>query len=228
MRSSVELTSLPPVPADTRILYVDTCAFLDLVRMPMRGDDPTAEFSAVTQILGAQNILRLTAEIVDKEFADNKDAVRTEVEKHVRHFENSAARVASCMTQMGQPAFGELRCQGIDQAVEKCAQDALSAFSPVQETDAIGLRANNREKHAIGPAQKGKACLKDCIVVETLLELASHVLDATDRIVFLTSNTSDFGNGAGGLHPDLEVDFTRLKIQMVSRWSWARHSLTSP
>jgi hypothetical protein len=227
MRSAVELTSLPPVQVGTRILYVDTCAFLDLVRMPMRGRDPAAEFLAVTQILRAHYILRLTAEIVDKEFADNKEAVRTEVERHVMGVQESAARVASCMTQLGQPTFGALRCQGIDQAVEKCAQDTLSAFSPVQETDAIGLRANNREKHAIGPAQKGKACLKDCIIAETLLELAGQVLGTTDRIVFLTSNTSDFGNRAGGLHPDLEDDFTRLNIQMVSSWSWAHHSLTS-
>ena len=93
MRSAVELTSLPPVQVGTRILYVDTCAFLDLVRMPMRGRDPAAEFLAVTQILRAHNILRLTAEIVDKEFADNKEAVRTEVEKHVIGVQESAAEM---------------------------------------------------------------------------------------------------------------------------------------
>lgn len=102
----------------------------------------------------------------------------------------------------------------------------LGEATVIEETQSIKLAAYGREVNGIGPARKGKQCIKDCTIVESLLCFTEELRSRSPvNLVFLTSNKEDFSDGGSKPHADLQGDFARLAIQLSFNWGMAAHSL---
>ena len=216
-------------------IFVDTCALLDLVRLPFRAKDAR---QAARTIEAARRFLQgacatpasahlIAAERVEIEWKDNIAGVAAEYEGHVARMENDIDRFLSCASALGLP-LPPLERTGplLTYDLQSLAQDLLNASVGIVEERDIQVKAFHRESRGIGPAQKGKKCLGDCVVAETVLHSAEALrgVGFQGTLVFLTANTKDFSNGAGGLHQDLAADFLRLRIEFCTQWQHAAYS----
>lgn len=216
------------------VLFVDTCALLEVVRFAERERTSlAADLAAASRVLAAQTagtagLVMVTSEIVQTEWQDNQRSVLTQVETHVQRVDEDALRVIACATSLGQTiAPPQLPALRVPAALHAFAERMLGAALELPHTTEIGMAAFKRELAGKGPAKKGsKKCLKDCIVTETLLDFARSV-PKTGRgpLVFLTYNHRDFASGGQKPHADLAGDFAQLGIDLAFNWSWAAHSL---
>ncbi len=226
-------TAAAQVPAGTPILFIDTCSFLDIPRIVERARKPGPEIDAAQRVLKAARgrpakVALFVAEVVLAEWATNMPVVVDKLTAHVARVNEDAARISACAQSLGLvslPAtkLDELR---VPDSLLKIAEALLQEATVVEETQLIRLAAFEREIKGIGPARKGKQCLKDCTIAESLLRFTEELRRQSPAdLVFLTANTEDFSDGGSKPHADLQGDFARLAIQLNFTWGWAAHSL---
>ncbi|MGA2451352.1 MAG: hypothetical protein ABTD50_22060 [Polyangiaceae bacterium] len=215
------------------ILFLDTCALLEIIRFAQRprprlqADIEAASGARAAQSATLPRLLVVTAELVRDEWLRNQD-VLTEVEAHVRDVQDHADRVVASGTYLGRSIAAPLALPAlrIPAALHTLAGDLLADAVEIASSPAIDGAAFRRQLAGRGPARRGKDCLGDCVIAETLLEFAAAVRPAGRRpLVFLTYNTNDFTSGGAMPHSDFAADFNRLGIQLVTKWNWAAHSL---
>jgi PIN domain len=221
------------VPAGTPILFIDTCSLLDIPRVVERARKPGPEIDAAQRVLAAargptRKVALFIAEVVLAEWATNMPVVVEKLTAHVIKVEEDAARIAACGRALGHAnlAATKLRELRLPHVLLEIAEALLQEATVIEETQMIRLAAFGREIKGTGPARKGKQCLKDCTIAESLLRFTEELRPRSPAgLVFLTSNTEDFSDGGSKPHPDLQGDFVRLAIQLNFSWGWAAHSL---
>jgi hypothetical protein len=87
-------------------------------------------------------------------------------------------------------------------------------------------RANQRSISARTPAVKGQSNIKDCIVTETYLGLASKIalLNPTAPLLFVSSNTTDYAPNAAA-RAQLKADFDPVGLVYYPNLSAAMHAV---
>lgn len=81
------------------VVFVDTCALLDVLRSAFRGDVPTAVLGAAVRVVQDYHAGNVSAWIVAStnvvlELEDNRSNVQSELEKGVRKLKAQLARMA--------------------------------------------------------------------------------------------------------------------------------------
>ena len=103
-----------------------------------------------------------------------------------------------------------------------------NAATPMPAAAHIASRAFLRLNQARAPARKGKDSMKDCVVIETYLDVAARLRAAglKSKIVFASSNTKDYtGDTRRALRPDLAEEFALLEMEYAPNLAAARHLL---
>jgi hypothetical protein len=215
------------------VLFIDTCSLLDIPRIVERSRKPGPEIDAAQRVLAAArgqtgNVALFVAEVVLAEWATNMPVVVEKLIAHVARVDEDAARIAGCARslELGSLAATKLHDLRVPHLLLEIAEALLQEATVVEETEAIRLAAYRRETKGIGPARKGKQCLKDCTIAESLLRFTEELRPRNPAdLVFLTANTEDFSDGGSKPHADLQGDFARLAINLNFTWGWAAHSL---
>ncbi len=92
----------------------------------------------------------------------------------------------------------------------------------------IPSKALARLNQARTPARKGKDSMKDCVVVETYLDVVGALRAAghANPIVFASSNLKDYATETRStLKPDLAAEFAALNFQFAPNFAAAKHML---
>lgn len=225
------LAAGPTVP----VLVLDTCALLDILRVPIRAADAKRAESVVR---AASNVLAavqgmpprahlLVAEVVLTEWSNNLPGVELTLTRHVSKLQADIDRLIACGSALGLPV-PLTRSAALDASpLRRLAENLLATAHVVSIDGDIETAAFRRALRCIGPARKGKESLGDCAVAETLLRSVGSLRNAGfgGVAVFLSSNKEDFSNGGSLPHPDLEPDFKRLGIQWCVPWNHAVHAM---
>lgn len=222
------------IPNGASILFVDTCALLEIVRLAKSDRaSPTGHLDAILRVRQAQatpsaRLAIVSGTILQQEWNDNQHSVLDEVTNHVKRISDNTRWVVECAQLLGQTAtHPDLSALKVPIMLHNLANDMLQASFLVEATDAIRNAAFEREILGKGPAKKGsKKCIKDCVLAETLLSLARAV-PRTSRgsLIFLTYNRHDFSNGSSKPHNDLAADFAKEGIEFTMNWAWAARLL---
>jgi hypothetical protein len=222
-------TARPAVP----ILFLDTCSVLEPLRFVSRPrPNLVAEVEAVQRALTAASstptqLHLVGAEVMHEEFVRNKLAILEESARYIDSTRDAADHLHLCEAAINGSiqAASALPPSQLAQSYLDLAESVLDRIQLIEEVESIRSSAFSRERHAVGPASKGKKCLNDCIIAETLLDFAG-ALTSKPRppIVFLTYNYKDFSSGGAKPHADLADDFAALGIQLALSWTWAAHS----
>lgn len=234
----VLLADLPPLlsanAATAPIVFLDTCALLDLVRAPFRAKNAGAAeliiIAARRFLVGASSappsVHLVIADKVDQEWKASINSVEDELMAHLSRMEHDIDRLDKCALALGlaQPPLqrnGSL----LTFSPRPLSNALLSAASVIEEEMQIKMAAFHRESRGIAPAKKGKGCLGDCIIVETVIQATEQLRSSAylSPIVFLTSNTKDFTDTNGMLHPELAPRFSGLGIRFCTQWPHALH-----
>ncbi len=222
--------------ANVPVLLPDTCILLDLLRSPRRENvDDIAMLSGLTirhGVVESEAIGCVVAEQVRNELNDNLQTVLDEANAGLGRLRDEIARIDKWAEALGQASQTQinhyLACVPVAEAI---MWDIVNRAINHATTQEINLNAMGRVMARRTPAQLGKDSTKDCVVVESYLNVASSLrnLGHTAVIVFASSNTKEFVSGTPkALNADIAAEFAALGIQYSRALHETRHLLGLP
>lgn len=213
------------------VLFLDTCAILDVIRTPQR-DIQEQVISAANNLLEAstkQKTLWIVATtMVENEFNEKLQKVENEVIKHVEKVDKDLEKLRKVANYMfGYSKIQPLSFRGmkIAQTLRKIAEYLLDSAILIDSEDDCILRAAKRVANKKRPSQTGNQQYKDCEIIEHYLEIARQLRHRgfQEKCVFVSSNTKDFcEEGKTKIHPDLDTDFQEVGMEYAKEIAWAK------
>lgn len=215
------------------ILCFDTCAVLDIMRDPtretVRDHEQRAALDLLTAIEAGTNLVGLVAEQVRLEFDNNADAVAQEAKRALQKLREQIARIDAVAAVLGSHGRTDLRhLEDYADRSRAIVDRLMAAVTSVPQSPEIASRALLRLNQVRTPARKGKDSMKDCVVIESYLDIISSLRAAglTSRVVFVSSNTKDYAGGTGrSLNPDLAEEFFKMGTEYAPNLAAAKYSL---
>ncbi|WP_312261098.1 PIN domain-containing protein [Limnohabitans sp.] len=215
------------------VLLVDTCILFDLIRDVTRKDVQAYNLIAAAALLttaeNGNDLTVIVADQVSTELADNQRGVEEEARSGLTKFREQIKRINQVTMHFGAAA-------AID--TTHLADHVNRTLAVLQRWTQVGIaapagpdverRAMRRVVQALAPSRKGKESAKDCLVVESYLEVAGELRSAgfIGRIVFASSNTDEYHDGSTKtLHAQLQADFGVHAIEYAPNFGAAKHSL---
>lgn len=215
------------------VFFPDTCILLDILRSPRRENVDAAAILAATAIRNAVvqdgTVGCVVPEQVRLELAENLPNVRTDTDSALRKLASEMKRIDAWSVALGQPSqtvVDHFRA-GVPTA-EQIMSDIVQASLSHASTPDITNRGFTRMMQKRTPARLGKDSTKDCVVVESYLEVAGSLraLGHTCDIVFASSNVSDFVSGTPKrLNADISTEFDALGVRYGRALHEAKHLL---
>jgi len=215
------------------ILFCDTCALLDLIRLPYRYDSHT---QAATILRSAQSIYIATTNnimhlilppLVENEWNKHSNSILLESKKHFETL-NHQIQVANTLTEVFGKSVDYIDYASfqLPESLYNLSENLLNISTKLVERDDIVYKASTRTITDTAPARKGKGH-KDCIIYEHSLhimqEIRSH--NITQPLIFMTSNTKDFCDISGNLKDPIASELSSLSAVLTTEWNWALHEL---
>ncbi|MFZ5811701.1 MAG: hypothetical protein ACOY4F_06630 [Thermodesulfobacteriota bacterium] len=216
----------------TPILFVDTCAILDILRLPFRENNPTTAKSYLDsaqhalQLSKSNNLRIIILPNVPTEYSDNFQETKNELSRHIsKSVQGLKVLEALHLSRANQLSVPNLLSIDTEAFLEKICNDFISNGIHIFQENTITLRATNRVIKSIPPSRKGT--IKDCIIYEHGLEICSLLRKQgfTEKIVFLTSNTKDYCDGNGYAKKQINDELSAFEIRLCLNWSWAINDL---
>ena len=218
------------------VLFLDTCAILDVIRMPQR-DIQEQVISAASDVLDASKEPRklwiVATTMVENEFNEKLKKVENELVKHVEKVDKDVEKLrkaANYLFASSQINSGNFRDMKIPQALSKIAEYLLDSAILIATEDDCILRAVKRVTNKKRPSQKGKEEYKDCEIIEHYLEVSRQLRNRgfQEKCVFVSSNKNDFcEKNATKIHPDLDTDFKEVGLEYAGDIAWANYLIFS-
>jgi hypothetical protein len=215
-------------------LFPDTCALLDIVRLPIRcgAAQIRRELAAIARVIAAatSSPARLTILIAPP--------IATEWKENIGNVAAETDRAAKQWLERGEQ-FAEVQGSAHSVPVRACAsflsvgawlrslaESILACSIEIEPDDAAMARAMRRVSLAQAPARKGEQA-KDCMIIEHVLAAAGQFCSIAPRgaAVFLSSNTADYCETATTLRQPLSADFPQAGLQFANQWDWTRSLL---
>lgn len=216
------------------VLFLDTCAILDVIITPKRESIQNAVVSVTNEIVfkGATEPKQLwivaTTLVID-EFNEKLETVEDDLVQHVkkvdRDLENLriAANSLFSTPEIKPLKFGEMK---IPHTLRKIADDLLETALLIARENDCKLRAGDRVADGKRPSQKGQEEYKDCEIIEHYLEVSRQLRNKgfKEKCVFVSSNKKDFREkNTTKVHPDLDSDFKEVGLQYAGDIAWANY-----
>lgn len=218
------------------VLLCDTCALLDITRDPTREEFLASHGQSAIRLLeravSAPRTLWLpVASQVLREIDDNRLGIMQDAKITLEKLEAKLEHLRLLMSGFGVNTTAitpGLIQSGFLNVVDGILTRFLTAglnFQPPPETatDAYARIAAN-----LAPSKKGQQA-KDCLIIETYLQLARRLRASGLKlpIVFLTTNKNDYSdpNSKGWIHPELARDFKAAGLGYAVNFSMAEHLL---
>ena len=222
----------------TPVLLLDTCTILDVVRAPIREQIGVHDIEAVHTLLAratgeTPKVSLLVTEQVVKEFQHNIDEVERksceEIKKAWKRYAGILERMKALSPSDVELAQAvNLSSLGFPQRSRRLAEQVIQASSVLSDQIyELQAKAYRRVVNVRPPAQKSKDSTKDCLIIESYLQLARQLYSDQFpcNMVFTTSNKRDYEKESKSLHPELRQEFDSVGLRYSPSWSSARYEL---
>ena len=209
------------------ILCFDTCSLLDIIRDPTRNDSSHTTGKFAKKLLNLSDEDKITFIIVEQ--------VKIELDNHIEK-EHAASKVCIsglikrvrilsiiCNTfEVNGDSNIEYMEKQPDKAKEVIENIRQMAYTP-NVADSVVRIAHSRMSKSLAPSKLGKESFGDCFIIESIFDLANDLRKRqfNKKIIFVTSNTSDFCHKGSKLHSDLESEFESNKIDFAINLEYA-------
>lgn len=169
------------VNASTPILFIDTCAYLDVLRMVHRDDMSFDDLDALydlVQLITENKLLFITSEIVRDEFFSNHKTTLDELNakfKAHKYFYEKMIKTKVRLSINTAEYVSAINGDWITVLDELCQKNIKNNSIIFEKTDSDKTKAFDRVYAAKSPAKQGKDSLKDCLIFETLLRVVGDL-----------------------------------------------------
>jgi hypothetical protein len=208
------------------VMFIDTCVFLDIVRVCARDDSNVNTISSANKLIDMDSVWIVVSDIVEVEWKENIQVVLPETERHLKHLDKNIALFKSSLERL--PSLGGFEytkkptAYGLHDELKKLSEALYSKALIIEADENCMAKAMFRVIKNIAPSAKGKDESKDCGIYEHYLALANLLKQqAFDKqILFASSNKTDFGNPSSPRSP-IDIELEKLGIQFVNNLPWA-------
>jgi hypothetical protein len=213
------------------LLFLDTAAILDVMRVPFRHELQVDIVDSAATIVDEaladpRRVWLVTSANVIQEYEGRRTYVREELNARIRDLNLSIARVSS----VARIAFPERRIVSLDwpelkleERIQGIMDRLVDSMAIFQGTAACIGKARDRLWAGLPPSSKSKQEFKDCEIFEEFLELLSAIRGQSFEplAIFVTPNKEDYGPPPEG-HPQITADLSAWAAQYSANLSWAR------
>lgn len=222
--------------APAPLLILDTCALLDLIRIPIRSKSPesaTRELESARAVLGncqesPSNSWVIIPPLVTQEWHNNFENTIGEVRQHWARLDRDirVAHMTAKAVDLSLPGLFEYSLQNIETTLANLSGEFFRHGLSIEDDSDCQHRAYLRTISNLAPARKGGG-LKDCSIIEHSIELCARLRDAgfPPKCVFLTSNTKDFCESVTTPKEPLGEDLAAVSLVLTTNWQWANFEL---
>jgi hypothetical protein len=218
------VTGIRAAPAP--VVFLDTCAILDVARAPARnqpGAVPAAESLLHLARCTPPLVYLLVDDFVPQEWADNlksaRKAAADAVETH-SHVGTVAASTGLVTFPVPPPQLAQLPDE-----LEQRSRSLLSGCQSIDRDPATRSAVIDRVLAKRRPwKDKDGRAIKDCHILEHCLAVARSLAGSTFPrwMMFVSSNTADFaGSDNVTLHPDLTAEFAAAGLRYAASLEYA-------
>lgn len=214
---------------DLPLLFLDTCALLDVIRAPFRHDDANetiATISGAMQLADRQDEFVLAvSSIVPGEFRAHFSRVTDELTSHCQSLIDEITAMDALFKSLGLQTHLPIphnSYRELESRLRQLAKRLLANAFILKPEDSIELKAFRRSKGRIPPGQRRDQD-KDCQIFEECLE-ASRLLrneNHSGRIVFCTSNRRDYCAVRSVPHPEITKELDSVNVTFTTNLPWA-------
>lgn len=204
------------------LVFLDTCTILDVINalhMDSLPDDYIELAVRLARLHQNNDLLLVTALNVKEEYDDNIDTVvktaETKIKQIARHLKVMHSLHDSIVgTLVIPPDFNSF---SLPSHAKNITNKILDECHIVERLDEYTRRAGDRLRGNIAPARQGGREFKDCEIIECFFDVSKKLRDAgfNESIVFVTSNTNDYGK-AGKLRSPLDESFEELRAEYAN------------
>lgn len=231
---AAERIAASPAP----VLFPDTCALVDLVRLPVRksGQVVARELGAATALLHAASaspvgLWVVVPPLVPTEWAEHSVAEAKRLNASWTKLDEAYATTATAAAALGvgvppEPGMASAFA-GVEEALSELSRDLLHVGVHLEKDATREGAALQRAYDGVAPGHRGGS-IKDCVIAEHALAVAGLLgSDFAPRRVLLTSNVADFcvAKDDPAPRPPLDVDLLAVQMDLVTSWEWARSRL---
>ena len=212
------------------ILLIDTCAFLDIIRAPVRKIRNCIQSALELAEMQAQSRCKLVASsLIQREWSTNEPAVMTLLDRHLEECDQNvfaihdACELVKVPLDFTKPSY---QASGLATILRDLAAGLLGSAIHLLPSNETTVRASDRTKFGTRPAKSGGGGHKDCLIIEEYLDLCRllHAGGFAKKKVFCSSNTKDYQDGPD-LHGDLARDFDSVGLVFTNALHWAVNEL---
>lgn len=216
------------------VAFVDTCIYLDLIRLFPRNTLDSNIFSACQTLVNdlssqPNSFWLLTADIVEDEWHDHSTEVLRSSDLWFKDLEKKIKRVKSIAPHIPNISNNytyQTYSKSLGKHLYNLSKKLLDQTYVVNHIEDLTAPAYKRVVENTMPSSKGKSEIKDCYIFEVFLELSRELRNRELRtpIYFLTSNKSDFGSPSdqnGRIINDLNL----VNASYIDNWSWLQSIL---
>jgi hypothetical protein len=213
------------------VIFLDTAAILDVLRVPFRHELQVDILDAAAALIddsaaAPRRVWAISTWNVMQELQANRQAVLQELRTSISNLRKSTNR----LSRVASLVLPERQLPPVDWSDDELGDRVLRIMDRMADSltlfrgsvECVG-RARDRLWAGLPPASESRREYKDCEIFEEFLELA-HALRASrfgNRIVFVTSNTKDYGKPPAG-HAQIGSDVIAAGALFVGNVAWAR------
>ncbi len=219
--ASIQLRNVP-------VLFIDTCAILDILRVPMRQNINFSHLEGAKEIVDKQKQSKISTVItttIETEYNEHLHNTEIELARHISDLASNNERLINSIESIGLSY--EFNVKNIYKTelptkLKEMAEEIIANSYIIEKDDECIKKAFARVETYAAPSRRGKSESKDCVIIEHFLKIASELrqLGFQKKFVFITSNSSDYGK-VSKLNPPLDTEFQNLLIAYCNTFKWA-------
>ena len=212
--------------APAPVLCLDTCALLDIIRVPIRFRENKISVNVITTAFeliskastNPPDLWILILELVEKEWLENASTVHTDLEKHLNSLHYALDHFSKALDRIETDTLfdkTDLRSFDIDHKLYSLSEKFLKSSIIMENDDNCKIKAMDRVSIDAAPAgsKQGKNEAKDCMIIEHYLCLCKKLRNNAfaEKCLFVSSNTQDYGHPQR-LRSPLDVEFANINL----------------
>jgi hypothetical protein len=218
------------------LLFLDTAAILDILRVPFRHelqvDIVDSAATIVDEALAEpRRVWLVTSANIMQEFDARRSYVADELSARIRDLSLSIARVSSvAKIAFPERRFGSLNLPELklEERMQGIMDRLVNSMVTFRGTSMCVGKARDRLWAGLPPASKARQEFKDCEIFEEFLELLAAIRSQGFELpaIFITPNKEDYGPPPDG-YPRIASEMSAFGALYAANLSWAR-SLIRP
>lgn len=198
------------IPNDKPIVFWDTCALLDILRIPIRENLRINDldcYERLADYIDNSHVISITSGLVVNELADHYSDVLNELLQKQTKLKDEVLKYTNLMAsaKKKERLTKAINLLNIEHRLDEVIRRILKKTFVLKEENEYRNFADYRLRNKMAPAAR-KSEYKDCYIWGTFTKLVHAIKPTSDYVSFISANTKDYTENNGELHSHIKTD----------------------